>query len=52
MKKKVMILALAAIMICGVIFTGCSTQTEKDGRYPRHRSYPRPGVSSLKGLLT
>ena len=30
MKKKVMILALAAIMICGAIFTGCSTQTEKE----------------------
>ena len=29
-----------------------STQTEKYSRYPRHRSYARPGVSSLKGLLT
>ena len=28
------------------------TQAEKNSRYPRHRSYPRPGVSSLKGLLT
>ena len=30
MKKRVVILALAAIMICGAIFTGCSTQTEKE----------------------
>ena len=47
MKKRVVILALAAIMICGAIFTGCSTQTEKeesesketsDNRFSENRS--------------
>lgn len=30
MSKKIMILALAAIMVFGTIFTGCGTQTEKE----------------------
>ena len=31
MKKWIFFLVLAAVMICGIIITGCSTQTEKEG---------------------
>ena len=31
MKKWIFFLMLAAVMICGIIITGCSTQTEKEG---------------------
>lgn len=31
MKKCIFFLVLAAVMICGIIITGCSTQTEKEG---------------------
>ena len=30
MKKWIFFLVLAAVMICGIIITGCSTQTEKE----------------------
>ena len=31
MKKWIFFLVLAAVMICGIIIIGCSTQTEKEG---------------------